>query len=189
MNKLKPILYYSNLCQHSRELLQFISKTGFSHTLHFICIDNRYIDKENKIQLVLENTKTIPLPDVITQVPSLLIIHKNNMVVTGNQIRSYLESENRQKPTEQIVEPESFDFGNGGMQIIQSDIYSFLDQTVEELSAKGNGGLRQIYNYFTVDQMDDIVTPPEDYTPNKISKDTSLEKLVQDRNSDISMKR
>lgn len=190
MNKIKPILYYSNLCKHSQELLQFISKTPYHKNIHFICIDNRFMDKNNQIQIVLEDNSHIPLPEIINKVPSLLLIHKNNMVIMGNNIKQHIETEMRQKPSQQVSEPESFDFGSngGGLRFIQSDVYSYLDQSAEEMFAKGNGGLRQTYNYSTLDQIDDIITPPEDYNPNKSSKNNSLDKLIQERDKDLSLK-
>jgi hypothetical protein len=192
MEKLKPILYYSNLCKHSQELLQYVSKTPYHKNMNFICIDNRFMDKNKQIQVVLEDNSHIPLPDIINKVPSLLLIHKNNMVILGNNIKQHIDTEMRQKPSQQLTEPESFDFGGGGGSgghgYIQSDVYSFLDQSAEEMSAKGNGGLRQTYNYSTLDQIDDIITPPEDYNPNKSSKNESLDKLIQDRDKALAMK-
>lgn len=189
MNKIKPILYYSNLCKHSNELIQYISKTPYHKQIHFICIDNRYKDKNDQIQIILEDNTHIPLPEMINKVPSMLLIHKNNMVILGNNIKQHIETELRQKPSQQIIEPESYDFGmiGGGLRFIQSDVYSFLDQSVEELSAKGCGGLRQTYNYSTLDQIDDIITPPEDYNSNTSSSTSSknLNKLMQERDKDI----
>ena len=43
-----------------------------------------------------------------------------------------------------------------------SDQYSFLDQSVEDLGTKGNGGLRQIHNFATINTFDNIETPPDD---------------------------
>ena len=34
---------------------------------------------------------------------------------------------------------------------VESDTYSFWDQSSEEMLAKGNGGMRQMYNYSTID--------------------------------------
>jgi hypothetical protein len=34
---------------------------------------------------------------------------------------------------------------------VASDTYSFWDQSSEEMLAKGNGGMRQMYNYSTID--------------------------------------
>jgi hypothetical protein len=52
------------------------------------------------------------------------------------------------------------------------------------LSAKGNGGMRQLYNYATIDSDIRIDAPKEDYTPDKIGS-VSLENLQQKRNTDI----
>ena len=40
------------------------------------------------------------------------------------------------------------------------------------LSAKGNGGLRQMYNYATINHNDKIETPPDDYVPDKVNEDS-----------------
>ena len=42
---------------------------------------------------------------------------------------------------------------------VTSDNYSFLDQSSEDLSAKGSGGLRQLYNYATIDFNQTIECP------------------------------
>jgi len=83
-------------------------------------------------------------------------------------------------------EPNSFSLGResmGGFGVA-SDNYSFLDQTADELSAKGNGGMRQLYNYATLDLVDKIETPPDNYSPDKVGS-VSLEQLQQKRNLDI----
>ena len=65
-----------------------------------------------------------------------------------------------------------------------SDNYSFLDQNPDDLSAKGSGGMRQLYNYATISHNDNISTPPEDYNPDTIGE-VSLEQLQQARQNDI----
>ena len=57
-----------------------------------------------------------------------------------------------------------------------SDNYSYLDQTVESLSAKGNGGLRQLRSNVVCEYNDHIETPPDNYTPNK-NDNVSVEKF------------
>ena len=52
-----------------------------------------------------------------------------------------------------------------------SDNYSFLDQNSDELSAKGDGGLRQMHAFATYNGNDSIETPPETINiKNRISK-------------------
>ena len=45
---MSTILYYSNYCEHSRKLLQSLSKTDIKKDIHFICIDKRVKDSNNK---------------------------------------------------------------------------------------------------------------------------------------------
>ena len=84
-------------------------------------------------------------------------------------------------------EPNAFSLGRESMGSgfgVASDNYSFLDQSADELSAKGNGGMRQLYNYATIDFVDKIETPPDTYSPDKVGS-VSLEQLQQKRQSEI----
>ena len=60
----------------------------------------------------------------------------------------------------------------------------FLDQNPEDLSAKGNGGMRQIHHYSSINSSDYIETPPDNYQPDKIG-DVSLEKLQNERQNNL----
>ena len=44
-----------------------------------------------------------------------------------------------------------------------SDSYSYLDQSSDEMSVKGNGGLRQMHSFTKISEHVTIDTPPEDY--------------------------
>lgn len=171
------ILYYSNYCDHCKNLLKLLSQSRIKEEVHFICIDKRF-KKDNIVHIMLENGKNVYLPPNINKVPSLLLVNKGGIVLEGEAINSFLfpklKEENNQS-TMNNGEPMSFSLGDFGS--IHSDQYSYLDQTPSELSSKdGNGGLRQIHNYATVDYMDNINTPPETYTPDKIGN-LSLEEL------------
>ena len=52
---MSSILYYSNYCEHSKSLLQSITKKTLTKDIHFICIDKRIKDTNNKIYIILEN--------------------------------------------------------------------------------------------------------------------------------------
>jgi hypothetical protein len=55
----------------------------------------------------------------------------------------------------------------------------------DELSAKGRGGMRQMYNYVPAAQEGfSIPTPPDNYRPDKVTSE-SLEELQSKRNADI----
>ena len=47
-------IYYSNFCDHSKKLLQNITKTSMIDEINFICIDKR-IKENGKIYIILEN--------------------------------------------------------------------------------------------------------------------------------------
>lgn len=183
---MKPVLYYSEYCQHCNSIIQSLSQTNLNHQIHFVKIDKRIVE-DNTVKILLDNGNSVPLPPNIKRVPSLLY-NNNNQVnfLVGNDIKNYIfEMLNAQKEknTDNNLEPESFMFQTCGM-FVYSDYYSFLDQNADELSAKGNGGLRQMYNHATYNIQDSIETPNEDYVPDTI-KDISLEKLIEQRDQDI----
>lgn len=177
------ILYYSNYCNNCKSLLTVISRTDLVKTIHFICIDKRN-NKNGKTYVILESNQEVILPDTVKSVPALLLLNDNYRVLYGEDILQYLEpmeKTNRDVATKNQGEPECFSMGSsyGG---VVSDCYSFLDQDASELSAKGDGGLRQLYNYATLDYVDKIDTPPEDYTPDKIGN-VNIKNIENERNN------
>lgn len=69
---------------------------------------------------------------------------------------------------------------NDVMGSVHSDNFSFLDMSSEELSAKGTGGTRLMYNYSSLEPDQRIETPVDDYVPNKVNPD-ELKKYREDR--------
>ena len=65
---MSSILYYSNFCEHSKKLLQTLSKTQVSKDIHFICIDKRIKDEKGKVHIVLENGQKIIMPENVSKV-------------------------------------------------------------------------------------------------------------------------
>ena len=187
-NIMSMILYYSNYCESCRNILPTISQSHLKNDIHFLCIDNRIRKPDNSLYLVMSNQKEILLPPVITQVPALMLLNRGSQVLLGKQIIEYLQPVQTKNVLDlgkgNNTEPESFcllDINNYG---VSSDNYSFLDQTVESLSAKGNGGLRQLRNNVLLEHTDQIETPPDTYVPNKVG-DVSLEKLEKERNENL----
>ena len=86
------------------------------------------------------------------------------------------------------MEPSAFSFGGGNFSDIVSDQYSFLDQDEKSLSATGNGGTRQMHNYVDLNYSDNITnssTDEQDYKANKIPEGLTVEKLQQQRESEL----
>ena len=183
---MSSILYYSNFCEHSKKLLQVVSKTQISKDIHFICIDKR-VNEGGKIYVILENQQKMLLPENVAKVPALLLL-TNNQILYGEQIYNNLKSKQEvvtQKVTQNNMEPMAFSLGNcGGFSGVTSDQYSFLDMEPESLTAKGDGGMRQMHNYVKLNHIDSINTPTKD--DNKPGNNMTIEQLQQQRDKEFS---
>ena len=192
---MSTILYYSNFCEPSKKLLQSVTKTQNTNNIHFICIDKRVKDTNGKIFIVLQNGQQILMPENVTRVPALLLLNQNYKVIYGNDIYNYLKpqvTQQIQQATKNNMEPINFQDGfksfggfSGG---IVSDNYSFLDQSDSELSVKGDGGLRQIHNYVTLNESMNLSMklPQDDFEYNKIKEgELSVEALQKRRDEEV----
>lgn len=188
---MSSILYYSNFCEHSKKLLQGISKTQLNKDIHFICIDQR-VKENNKTFIVLQNGQKIVLPENITRVPALLLLNKNYEVLYGEAINQYFKPKQESQVMEATynnLEPMAFSIESGGFGAIVSDNYSFLDMNSEELEAKGDGGLRQMHNYVDLSyESSRIQTLEDDADPkgsNKIPQGLTIEQLQKQREDEF----
>jgi hypothetical protein len=194
---MSAIIYYSNFCDHSQKLIQTVSKTKVSSDMHFLCIDRRVKEKDGKTYIVLENGERTQMPDMITKVPALLLLtEKKYDVLYGDNIYEYLkprQQEVTRQATANNMEPMAFSlagYGGAGAGFggVVSDNFSFLDQGAEDLNAKGSGGLRQMHNYFGLNQSDQIETPKDDfnYKQSKTGDNLTIEQLQQQRDNELS---
>ena len=187
---MSSILYYSNFCDHSKKLLQGLSKFEMKKEIHFICIDKR-VQENGKTFIVLQNGQKIIMPENVTKVPALLLLDQNYKVLYGEMINDYLRPKPQmavKQATNNNFEPSAFSFGGGLNNTgISSDNYSFLDMDSSALSATGNGGLRQMHNYIGYNDSFNITTPVDDfdYKATKIPEDLTVEQLQQQRASEL----
>lgn len=185
------ILYYSNYCQHSKSLLSMLAKSPIKNNYYYVCIDKRRVDNTNTVYIQLETGGEIPLPSIITKVPSLLLPNHGNRVLSGGEIMEYFNaSVNQNSPQTQMEEPEPFHLSSNVYDNISSDSYSFLDMSDDDLGAKGGGGTRQMHNYVSMNTNPLISTPQDDYVPDKIGAQgqDSLEKYKAERDRGIPKK-
>ena len=186
------ILYYSNYCDNCKNLLRLVGKSEIKDDIHFVSIDKRFRDPQTgATYVVLENQQKIILPPQVQKVPAMLLLKEGNRVIFGNEII------NKVKPQEDSTnakasgfngEPMAFALGNdnvGGFGVA-SDNFSYWDQGSDELLAKGDGGTRQMYNYATIDHTSSMETPPDDWSPDKVSQ-TSYNEMEEQRNNDLRM--
>jgi hypothetical protein len=172
------IVYYSNYCEPSKKLLQTLAKTRLKEEVHFICIDQRFKDAQNRTIIEL-NGQQLMLPACVSKVPALYLIEPNTALFGDDVYRHFAPAEAalNHAETRGHGEPECFSTAMLSM----SDAYSFWDQPPEELEAKGNGGMRQTHNFVAIDQSFSIHTPPDDYEPDKIKGTKTLEDYKAER--------
>jgi hypothetical protein len=185
------ILYYSNYCKNSKNLLTRLSRSKITEELHYLCVDQRVKANNGATYIVLSNGQQIMLPPTVTKVPALLLTNKGHHVLFGNQIYQHLlprETEIEEQANKDS-EPQCYSFGGGMCSLgVNSDQYSFLDMSSEDLAAKGNGGMRQLYNYSTIESGGQIETPPDTYSPDKLNfQDETMEKLRMEREQEIKL--
>jgi hypothetical protein len=185
------ILYYSNYCKHSQSIIQTLVKSSLTDKISFICIDKRSRDPSNgQTYITLENGGKVIMPPNVHSVPSLLIVKEQYRVLMGDDIIKHLHPAIKNTMSSKlatIVEPNGYLLSaSAGGTNIMSEKFTSYDMTPDELSAKGNGQARQLYNYISVqDDMNLINTPPDDYRPDKVSNDVTLDTLQQTRMDEI----
>jgi hypothetical protein len=185
------VLYYSNYCKHSQKLVQTLAKANMADKISFVNIDKRKKDpKTNQTFILLENGNTLILPPNINSVPSLLLMKQQYKVISGGDdiLKHYhpqLKSQS-EKAVRQNGEPSGYSL-TGAPTNIMSEKYTMYNMTPEELSAKGRGGSRPLYNYTAAtEEIQFINTPPETYKPDKISTSVTIDALQQQRMDEIS---
>jgi hypothetical protein len=190
---MSSILYFSNYCEHSKKLLQLLGKSNIQQNIHFISIDKRVKEANNKVYIILENGQKIIMPENINRVPALLLLNQGYNVLYGEAILQHLKPRQEvavKQATQNNMEPMAFSFGGSGgsgFGDIVSDKYSFLDQDQESLKATGNGGMRQMHNYVDLNYVDNISSNANgnDNVSNKLSQEITIEKLQQQRDQEL----
>jgi hypothetical protein len=175
----KHELYFSKYCKHSSKLLEDLNQLGMNKKFIYISIDKRVV-KQNVTYILNPDGTTFPLPPMINRVP-VLLLKPNHEILVGDQILEYIKPQVKNIDEEKTMlfnEPNPYMFkGDNG---VVSDEFSFLDSSVSELSAQGNGGMRQIYNYATLDSTPENI--PIKFDPDKQPKlSMTLEQLEQQR--------
>lgn len=181
------ILYYSNYCKHSQKIIQTLVKANMSDKISFICIDKRTRDSNtNQTFITLENGSKVVLPPNVQSVPALLLIKHGYKIIVGDDIIKHYHGTFKTVNSKQMLpagEPSAFHLGKsaGGTNII-SEQYTMYNLSPDELSAKGIGGKRQLYNYVSVnDAIQLINTPEETYQADKVSTNVTVDTLQQSR--------
>lgn len=187
------VFYYSNYCAHSKKVIEFLAKGGFTDSLSCICIDKRKRNPNtNQTVIYLENGQQAIMPPNIQSVPALLLVNQKYKMVLGTDIIRHFEPMMKDKLASANFgngEPLGYSIagsgGGGGCNVV-SEQFTYYNMTPEELSAKGQGGRRQLYNYVPASQPVMTINTPEDkYRPDKVDSEVTIDKIQQQRNTDV----
>jgi hypothetical protein len=122
---------------------------------------------------------------------------QNYNVIYGDQIYQHLKPAQEvqvKQATRNNMEPasffDSFSFSGFGSSGIASDNYSFLDQSDDELGVKGNGGLRQMHSYVSLNDSGNLSMhlpqDDHDYKSDKLKEgEMSIEALQRKREQEL----
>ena len=134
----------------------------------------------------MENGSKEIMPPTLHSVPALLLVNDRYRIIFGDEITKHFHPQliNKQGALSHGQgEPMAFQLNksNGGTNIV-SEAFTFYNAPHEELSAKGDGPSRQMYNYVTTDNdLFSIETPDDSYKPDKVSEHITTDNLQQQR--------
>jgi hypothetical protein len=187
------ILYYSNYCKHSQKIIQTLVKNNMKDKISYVCIDKRKKDpNDNQVYVYLENGTRVTMPPNLHSVPALLLVNNSYQLIYGDAIVSHFHPQMKKfgsSPSNQLSEPHGYHLGSlSSSANILSERYTDYSLTPDELSAKGNSASRKLYNYVSAqDSTIFIDTPPDDYRPDKVSNDVTLDTLQQQRMDELGL--
>lgn len=175
------ILYYSRYCNNCQEVLMALKNQPPKDKVHYLPVDTREV-RDGKTCIILQNGEAVILPPTIDKVPALLLLDRGCACIYGSNIIEHLIPNmlNTKEAVQSELAPDSFSF-SGTFGGVASDSFSFLDQSSQDLEAKGNGGMRQRHHYAALDSKIAIRTPPDTWTPDKVAEG-SIQKLEEERN-------
>ena len=148
------IFYYSNYCKHSQKVLQCLVKANLTNEISFVCIDKRGRDPNtNQLFIITEGGERVLMPPNVHSVPAMLLVKEQYRVIYGDEILQNYESRivnDKMTATNFNGEPMGYSLGgNNGA--------SALNSLTSSYSGRQN-----------------IITPPEEFTSNKIKGDDSI---------------
>ena len=195
MNKLsKDLLFYSNYCLHSNNLINTISKTSIHNEILYICIDE----------------KKVKVPSFITRVPTIYLTQDKKILVEDD-IDRWFEQKNRKNQQEQERQKQMQQASQqqGGQQQVSqqqasqqqqnpnpdegimayhgSEMGSSMSNNYSFLEENDNSSLNHNFEFLDANNSSRINTPKEFNKNNsgpKTKLDTDFDKLMASRNNE-----
>jgi hypothetical protein len=148
------IFYYSNYCKHSQKVLQCLVKANLTNEISFVCIDKRGRDPNtNQMFIITEGGERVLMPPNVHSVPAMLLVKEQYRVIYGDEVLQNYESRivnDKMTATNFNGEPMGYTLGG-------NNAVGALNSLTASYSGRQN-----------------IITPPEEFTSNKIKGDDSV---------------
>jgi hypothetical protein len=150
------IFYYGKTCTKSKQIIPILSKNpAIIQNIHFICIDDRFADKNGQICVRLPTGNIVPLPEGLKGTPALLVSKQgyHPEIFYGDKILLFFQPQQEQAikhATQQNMEP-IFDCLESAVGGVISDKYSSLDEIYNQNVVSGNISTTssQLHKYHT----------------------------------------
>jgi hypothetical protein len=162
----KDLLFYSNFCDHSKDIINIINKKNVRDHFMFICVDN----------------SKFKIPDFITVVPTLLTTKKQ--IIVGQNLYIYIDKISQVSSVQDII---PFTIGSSSF----SSDYTWLSPDGNGYQNNANVDDTR-NNSFILLNSDANINAPKDVEDTKHSKfdSTIYEKFISNRaNDDENIKR
>lgn len=199
------ILYYSPSCNYCKDILIYLkNKPNLHSCLHFIDITDRVKDG-NKTYVILKNSNNkILIPSNVKNIPCMVVLEEgttNNICIFGDNIYTYLRSLEKKEVTQntntntnnniinQIFEPnknEEMIEANFNNAIDEMKGYSY-DNTFSSYYASLDANMDET-KFARLDANHTITTPEESVFGARSSNPMTIDKILQLRNDDPSVK-
>lgn len=181
---MSAILYYSKHCKNCDKVLSELSQSKAQDDIHFVCVDKRVRLENGQTCVVLDTGEQVALPEQITRVPALLLLHEDNRILFGNDIYDIVSrtvQREKQSATGGHGEPKEAGDEMVCSATSGSGFYSAIDEN--DVFAEQHG----CYASASYDNVDRIETPPDDYQPDKMNED-SIKTYQEERNMAVPQK-
>jgi hypothetical protein len=173
------LLYYSNYCKHCAKIKEFFIKSNLTDKIDTVCVDKRKKDsKTGQWVIILDNGKTITLPPNVHSVPSLFL-KSNYNVICGDEIIKHFQPQvkiQEKMAVGHLGEPSDFNLMNSS---ISEKYTSYSDDMTQGTQSFKDSFVSASHNIAP------IYAEPDNYKPNKLSADVTIDKLHTYRNEEI----
>jgi len=85
------IIYYSDNCDKSIKLLEYLATHNKTDHFYYICVDNQIVE-EGKTYITFSNNMKLIKPNTLKSTPSIMKMKNNYKLISGDEIEEYIKS-------------------------------------------------------------------------------------------------